>query len=74
MEIAGIIRSISGRKMTIPAIIIGEVIGCSGTHTMEKDGVTVYMPCSTHAEYDELIGADDTEEKQTNFPKRGDAR
>lgn len=49
-----------------------KVIGCSGTHTMEKDGVTVYMPCSTHAEYDELIGADDTEEKQTNFPKRGD--
>ena len=26
-------------------------IGCSGTHTMEIDGVTVYMPCSTHAEY-----------------------
>ena len=49
-----------------------KVIGCSGTHSMEKDGVTVYMPCSTHAEYDELIGANDTEEKQTNFPKRGD--
>jgi hypothetical protein len=49
-----------------------KVIGCSGTHSMEKDGVTVYMPCSTHAEYDELIEANDTEEKQTNFPKRGD--
>jgi len=33
-----------------------EVIGCEGTHTMDRDGQTVYMPCSTHAEYDELIG------------------
>tara|TARA_R100000655_G_scaffold110046_1_gene167172 strand:- start:83 stop:2290 length:2208 start_codon:yes stop_codon:yes gene_type:complete len=33
-----------------------EVIGCTGTHTMDKDGQTVYMPCSTHAEYDELVG------------------
>ena len=35
-----------------------KVIGCVGTHTMDKDGVTVYMPCDTHAEYDELIGED----------------
>ena len=35
-----------------------EVIGCEGTHTMDKDGQTVYMPCSTHAEYDELIAED----------------
>tara|TARA_R110000796_G_scaffold250849_1_gene380982 strand:- start:3019 stop:5079 length:2061 start_codon:yes stop_codon:yes gene_type:complete len=33
-----------------------EVIGCVGSHTMEKDGVTVYMPCDTHSEYDELVG------------------
>ena len=32
-----------------------EVIGCVGSHTMEKDGVTIYMPCSTHAQYDELV-------------------
>ena len=32
-----------------------EVIGCSGSHTMDKDGKTIYMPCSTHAEYDSLI-------------------
>ncbi len=33
-----------------------KVIGCEGTHSMNKDGQTVYMPCSTHAEYDELVG------------------
>jgi HK97 family phage portal protein len=33
-----------------------KVIGCEGTHSMDKDGQTVYMPCSTHAEYDELVG------------------
>ena len=32
-----------------------EEIGCVGTHTMDKDGVTIYMPCSTHAEYDLLV-------------------
>ena len=33
-----------------------DAIGCSGTHTMELDGETVYMPCETHEEYDELVG------------------
>tara|TARA_R110001592_G_scaffold9025_1_gene48452 strand:- start:9108 stop:11186 length:2079 start_codon:yes stop_codon:yes gene_type:complete len=31
-------------------------IGCTGTHTMEVDGATVYMPCATHDRYDELVG------------------
>ena len=30
MEITGIVKSISGRTMTIPAIVIGEVIGYKG--------------------------------------------
>ena len=33
-----------------------EVIGCEGVHSMEKDGQTVYMPCATHGQYDEVIG------------------
>jgi len=32
-------------------------IGCEGTHSMDRDGNTVYMPCSTHAEYDSLTEA-----------------
>jgi HK97 family phage prohead protease len=31
-------------------------IGCSGTHTMDENGQTIYMPCSTHAEYEEITG------------------
>lgn len=31
-------------------------IGCVGTHTMDKDGNKIYMPCKTHAEYTELTG------------------
>ena len=30
-------------------------IGCEGTHTIDEDGQTVYMPCSTHAVYDSLV-------------------
>jgi len=26
-------------------------LGCEGTHTHDKDGQTVYMPCATHNEY-----------------------
>ncbi len=31
-------------------------IGCSGTHTHDADGNTVYMPCSSHADYERLTG------------------
>ncbi len=37
------------------AVERAKVIGCTGVHTMEKDGQTVFMPCDTHAEYDEAI-------------------
>ena len=30
-------------------------IGCVGTHTMDKDGKTIYMPCNTHSAYEEAI-------------------
>jgi len=29
-----------------------EELGCEGTHSMQMDGQTVYMPCSTHSEYE----------------------
>ena len=49
-----------------------KVIGCEGSHTHEaEDGTTVFMPCRSHEEYHETIGVE-KEEKQTNFPKRGD--
>lgn len=32
-------------------------IGCEGTHSMDEDGNTIYMPCSTHADYDNAVGA-----------------
>lgn len=31
-------------------------LGCEGTHTMDEDGQTIYMPCSTHKIYDGLAG------------------
>ena len=41
-------------------------IGCVGTHTMDKDGKTIYMPCNTHESYEEAItktyGNDEEEE------------
>ena len=33
-----------------------EEIGCSGTHTHDQDGTTIYMPCSTHNEYLQRTG------------------
>ena len=32
-----------------------EEIGCSGTHQHDKDGNIIYMPCSTHAEYEQRL-------------------
>ena len=48
-------------------------IGCVGTHSHSYiDGQTVYMPCRTHEEYESALRNENDEEKQTNFPKRGD--
>ena len=33
-----------------------EEIGCSGTHTHDQEGRTIYMPCSTHNEYLQRTG------------------
>ncbi len=37
------------------AIDRADEIGCIGTHSQDKDGQTVYMPCRSHAEYEQAI-------------------
>ena len=31
-------------------------LGCSGSHSMTVDGEDMYMPCRTHARYEQIIG------------------
>ena len=49
-------------------------IGCVGTHSMDKDGKTIYMPCNTHESYEEAItktyGNDEEEEDKYHKPKK----
>ena len=35
------------------AVARADVIGCTGYHTMTEDGQTIYMPCATHAVWQE---------------------
>ena len=32
-----------------------EELGCNGTHTLDEEGRLIYMPCSTHAEYERRL-------------------
>jgi HK97 family phage prohead protease len=50
--------ALPGDKFTTEqeALDRAEEIGCEGTHEMDEDGQTIYMPCSTHAIYEELTG------------------
>jgi HK97 family phage prohead protease len=41
-------------------------IGCEGTHSMDENGNTIYMPCSTHDEYDEIVNPESPEEEVPN--------
>ena len=38
-----------------------EEIGCVGSHSMDEDGNTIYMPCATHEEYDEIMNPSEQE-------------
>jgi len=38
------------------AIARAEELGCSGTHTIDENGETYYMPCATHNAYEEAKG------------------
>lgn len=34
-----------------------EQLGCEGSHSMDENGETIYMPCSTHGRYEELTSS-----------------
>lgn len=55
-----------------------EDIGCSGIHSHDDDGNTIYMPCASHDDYVAIIGQDVKDDKQeiiqkqdsyTNYPQ-----
>ena len=55
------------------AVARSKELGCAiGSHTHEVDGKTVFMPCKTHEEYEEVVKGDKAPKKITNFPKSGD--
>lgn len=47
-------------------------IGCVGTHTIDKNGKTVFMPCRTHDAYEEAIskGYGNDEEDEDKYHKK----
>ena len=49
-------------------------IGCVGTHSMDKNGKTIFMPCKTHDAYEEAIskgyGNEEDEDKYHKKPKK----
>tara|TARA_R110002020_G_scaffold122026_1_gene277233 strand:- start:589 stop:1410 length:822 start_codon:yes stop_codon:yes gene_type:complete len=51
------------------ALIRAKDIGCSGAHSMDEDGATIYMPCSTHAIYEEMSGSANYSEEPTDRVK-----
>jgi len=50
--------ALGGDKYTTEAEALekAQEIGCTGTHSMDENGQTIFMPCSTHEEYTELTG------------------
>jgi len=54
------------------AVARAEVIGCAGYHELTEGGETVYMPCESHAAWQEHTGSDEAEgEYATTDPKQG---
>lgn len=49
-----------------------EEIGCVGTHSMNENGQTVFMPCASHAKYDSITGGGDSyaDEERAPAPKK----
>lgn len=50
--------ALPGDKFTTKAEALAraEELGCEGTHEMDDDGETIFMPCSTHGRYEQLTG------------------
>src|SRR6056297_1706571 len=64
--------ALSGDRFTTEAEALdrAEELGCEGTHTMDDNGQTIYMPCSTHGRYEELTGTGESyasEERQVDM-------
>jgi len=64
--------ALSGDRFTTEAEALdrAEELGCEGTHTMDDNGQTIYMPCSTHGRYEELTGTGESyasEERQVDL-------
>jgi HK97 family phage prohead protease len=72
VEVSSVIRGSSPSTSTVAAKALkaantystraqaearANVLGCSGSHSMTVDGEDVYMPCRTHAQYEEAIGS-----------------
>lgn len=57
-------EALGGDKFTTEeeAMARADEIGCSGTHSMDEDGQTIFMPCSSHSEYMEATGSDENYE------------
>lgn len=56
------------------ALAKAKQLGCEGTHSMDEDGQTIYMPCSTHAAYDKLSKSSKTSKpSKMSTPSYGEA-
>lgn len=42
-------------------------IGCVGFHSHDEDGTMIYMPCRTHAEYEEAVGEELKQKDPSKF-------
>lgn len=52
------------------ALARADQLGCEGTHTMNEDGETIYMPCNTHAAYDMAKGGNDDSDDDNDVDYR----
>lgn len=43
----------------------GKELGCEGSHAHEVDGKEVFMPCSTHEQYEELVAEKEADIEET---------
>lgn len=46
-----------------------EELGCEGSHEMEVDGETFFMPCNSHESYEETVKPSEDEENEEEDPQ-----
>lgn len=47
-----------------------KALGCSGTHSMDENGKTVYMPCSTHDAYQKAKGSGSSKSSGSSYESK----